>query len=155
MRIFNTYDSPVGRMIMCCENGGITDLCFEKDFHVIGLKKGEADVFELCRQELDSYFAGNLKKFTVPLNLKGTEFQRRVWEQLMKIPYGETATYQDIAVKIGNPKAFRAVGSANNANRVLIVVPCHRVIGLNGNLKGYSAGFEIKQYLLDLERSSK
>lgn len=73
----------------------------------------------------------------------------------MKIPYGETATYQDIAVKIGNPKAFRAVGSANNANRVLIVVPCHRVIGLNGNLKGYSAGFEIKQYLLDLERSSK
>ena len=154
MRIFNTYDSPARRMVMCCENGCITDLCFEKDFHIIGLKKEESEVFGLCRSQLDRYFNGSLKEFSVPLSLKGTEFQHRVWEQLIKIPYGETASYRDIAVKIGNPKAFRAVGSANKANPVLIIVPCHRVIGLNGNIKGYSGGSELKEYLLGLERKN-
>lgn len=151
MRILNTYDSPLGRMVMCCEDGGITDLCFEKDFHVIGLKRGESPVFDQCKRELDRYFAGDLTEFTVPLNLKGTPFQMSVWDQLMKIPYGELVTYLDIAKGIGKPKAFRVVGVAIKSNRVLIIVPCHRVVGVNGQMTGYSAGIEIKKQLLDLE----
>jgi O-6-methylguanine DNA methyltransferase len=105
--------------------------------------------------ELEEYFSGNRKKFSVPLNSLGTPFQLKVWEELRNIPYGETRTYSDIAEKIKNPKGQRAVGLANNKNPIGIVVPCHRVIGKNGALVGYAGGIELKERLLNIERSKK
>lgn len=102
-------------------------------------------------RELDAYFAGKLRRFTVPLDLRGTPFQRRVWELLCDIPYGETCSYRDIAQAFGNPRATRAVGQAIGRNPVAIVVPCHRVIGSDGGLTGYGGGLHRKRALLDLE----
>lgn len=104
------------------------------------------------RQELERYFAGKLRQFTLPLDLRGTEFQRRCWRALLEIPYGETRSYAEQARAVGQPKAFRAVGLANHDNPIAIIVPCHRVIASNGKLAGYGGGLELKQKLLDLER---
>lgn len=103
-------------------------------------------------QELEEYFEGKRKEFDLPLHLHGTEFQKKVWEALRKIPYGETCSYLDIARMVGNPKACRAVGGANHRNPVMILVPCHRVIGADGSLTGYGGGLGVKQYLLELEK---
>jgi methylated-DNA-[protein]-cysteine S-methyltransferase len=105
--------------------------------------------------QLGEYFAGDRKNFDFPISLAGTEFQIRVWQQLQLIPYGETISYGKIASKIGNPKASRAVGMANNRNPISIVIPCHRVIGANGNLTGYAAGLKLKKKLLTLEQKYK
>jgi methylated-DNA-[protein]-cysteine S-methyltransferase len=105
-------------------------------------------------RQLQAYFAGQLRDFELPLDLAGTEFQRRVWLELTRIPYGETRTYQEMARAIGSPKAVRAVGAANGANPVAIVVPCHRVIGANGKLVGYGGGLPLKRRLLTLERAA-
>jgi AraC family transcriptional regulator of adaptative response/methylated-DNA-[protein]-cysteine methyltransferase len=107
---------------------------------------------ELLERELAEYFAGTLQNFSVPLTYPGTSFQRRVWKQLLAIPYGQTRSYQDIAAAVGDSKAVRAVGRANGLNRIAIVIPCHRVINKGGNLGGYGGGLWRKQYLLDLER---
>lgn len=104
-------------------------------------------------RELEEYFAGTRRKFTVPFVLRGTPFQRRVWEELCRIPYGKTISYAELARRIGNPKAVRAVGLANGANPIAIIVPCHRVIGANGTLTGYGGGLNTKRFLLDLERA--
>ncbi len=104
--------------------------------------------------QLLEYFKGTRKTFNVPLLLKGTSFQNKVWEALLSIPYGETRTYKQIASQIGNSKACRAVGLANNHNPICIVVPCHRVIGANGHLTGYSGGLKVKKYLLGLEQEN-
>lgn len=104
--------------------------------------------------QMQAYLAGELKLFSLPLNLEGTDFQLRVWKALGHIPYGETRSYGELACAIGNPKACRAVGNANNANRLPIVVPCHRVIGSTGKLVGYGSGLEIKKELLSLEAGS-
>jgi methylated-DNA-[protein]-cysteine S-methyltransferase len=101
--------------------------------------------------ELDAYFAGDLREFSIPLDLQGTEFQRRVWGLLLPIPYGETKSYGQIASALGRPKASRAVGQAIGTNPVAIIVPCHRVIGASGGLVGYGGGLHRKQALLDLE----
>ncbi|ADL07008.1 methylated-DNA--[protein]-cysteine S-methyltransferase [Thermosediminibacter oceani] len=105
----------------------------------------------LAEQELTAYFNRELKNFTVPLDLKGTEFQKKVWKEVMKIPYGEVRSYGYIARAIGKPKACRAVGGANNRNPVPIIVPCHRVVGNDGSLVGYGGGLEMKSFLLKLE----
>lgn len=102
-------------------------------------------------QQLHAYFAGELRDFDLPLDLQGTEFQKRVWRELCHIPYGETRSYSVIAACIGAPKAVRAVGAANGSNPVPIVVPCHRVIGAGGSLVGYGGGLPLKRFLLDLE----
>ena len=107
---------------------------------------------EVLKRELAGYFAGTVRDFSVPLTYPGTAFQRRVWQQLLAIPYGHTRSYQDIAAAVGVPKAVRAVGRANGLNRIAIVIPCHRVINKGGNLGGYGGGLWRKQYLLDLER---
>ncbi|NLY03344.1 MAG: methylated-DNA--[protein]-cysteine S-methyltransferase [Campylobacter sp.] len=104
----------------------------------------------LCVKELDSYFKGKLKNFSVKLNLGGTEFEKDVYKALLSIPYGKTVSYKDIACKIARPKAYRAVGNANAKNKIPIIIPCHRVIATNG-LGGYSGGLEIKKALLNLE----
>lgn len=120
--------------------------------------KGEEklnSVIVQCKKQLDEYFQGNRKSFHVHVCFnKGTEFQIRVWNALKEIPYGTTVSYKDIAEKIGNPKAVRAVGGANNKNPISIIVPCHRVIGKNGKLIGYGGGIDKKEFLLKLERNN-
>jgi AraC family transcriptional regulator of adaptative response/methylated-DNA-[protein]-cysteine methyltransferase len=106
-------------------------------------------------RELGEYFAGTRRHFTVPLVYPGSAFQRRVWEALLTIPYGETCSYQDIAAAIGDRKAVRAVGTANGMNRIAIIIPCHRVVNKDGRLGGYGGGLWRKQYLLDLERGDR
>lgn len=116
---------------------------------------GGNEHLDMLKRELASYFAGDLRRFSVPLVSPGTEFQRRVWEQLLAIPYGETRSYQELAVAVGAPSAVRAVGRANGLNRIAIVIPCHRVVNKSGALGGYGGGLRRKQYLLDLEKAGR
>ncbi len=113
---------------------------------------GNNDLLEQLEDELERYFDGSLRGFSVPLDLKGTPFQKEVWGQLLKIPYGETRSYGEIAKTLGKPGASRAVGRANGDNYVAIVVPCHRVIEAGGGLRGYGGGLDRKKYLLELEQ---
>lgn len=108
-------------------------------------------IIERLRKELQEYFEGIRTNFSVPLDLRGTSFQKRVWSELIKIPYGRVKSYGKIAEELGNPRAARAVGVANNRNPVPILVPCHRVVGRDGSLVGYGGGLEIKKFLLELE----
>ncbi len=105
-----------------------------------------------AKRQLEEYFAGERKLFTLPLKPKGTTFQQKVWKALLDIPYGETRSYKEVAIQAGNEKACRAVGMANNRNPIMILVPCHRVIGTNGAMVGYGAGISVKEYLLNLEQ---
>src|SRR5699024_8750818 len=107
------------------------------------------DYINECKKQLLEYFNGERKVFDLKLNPKGTEFQKKIWNELIKIPYGETKSYSEIAKNIGNPKACRAVGNANNKNPIGICIPCHRVIGKNGSLTGYAGGIDKKEYLLN------
>lgn len=116
---------------------------------------GNVPLIEEAFNQLEEYFNGNRTGFNLPLNPQGTEFQKLVWRELEKIPYGETRSYKDVAIAIGKPDACRAVGMANNKNPIGIIIPCHRVIGSNGNLTGYAGGLKIKEQLLYLESNSK
>jgi AraC family transcriptional regulator of adaptative response/methylated-DNA-[protein]-cysteine methyltransferase len=116
---------------------------------------GRTEPIEQIERELVDYFAGKLKVFKTPLCFLGTPFQNRVWEELQKIPHGETRSYAEIAAAIGKPSAFRAAAQANGANKLAIIVPCHRVINSSGALGGYSSGLFRKEWLLDLERKWK
>jgi AraC family transcriptional regulator of adaptative response/methylated-DNA-[protein]-cysteine methyltransferase len=115
---------------------------------------GENKYLDQTKQQLKSYFEGKLKTFSVPLHTPGTEFQNKVWEVLQTIPYGETLSYETMAQRISRPKAVRAVGTANGANRIAIIIPCHRVIGKDGKLIGYGGGLERKKWLLDFEKQN-
>jgi AraC family transcriptional regulator of adaptative response/methylated-DNA-[protein]-cysteine methyltransferase len=115
---------------------------------------GSNEHLKKLEAEIASYFAGTLRNFSVPLIYPGTDFQRRVWTQLLRIPYGETRSYEDLAIAVGDKKAVRAVGRANGLNRIAIVIPCHRVVNKSGALGGYGGGLRRKQFLLDLERSA-
>lgn len=111
----------------------------------------QPEILQQAQEQLQKYFDGNLKEFNLNLEPDGTDFQKKVWALLYKIPYGKTWTYADMANKLGDPKVIRAAASANGRNPVAIVIPCHRVIGTNGSLTGYAGGLENKRYLLDLE----
>jgi methylated-DNA-[protein]-cysteine S-methyltransferase len=113
------------------------------------------EILEKTRKQVDQYLTGNRKEFDLPLLMVGTDFQRRVWKALMKIPYGVTSTYRQIAEDIGSPKAIRAVGNANNENPISIIVPCHRIIGSDGKLAGYGGGLSVKRRLLRLEQRGR
>lgn len=143
------YDSPFGPITLQSDGISLTGLDF-------GLKVDFAssllEIFSSTRQELDEYFLGKRKTFTVPLKTGGTPFQKQVWDALLTIPYGETRSYEDIAIQIGNPKACRAIGMANNRNPIGLIIPCHRVIGKDGSLVGYGGGLDKKIALLDLEK---
>lgn len=159
------YISPIGILQITETDGKITGLypqrnedgCIcgvntepkEQEQH--GCEHHSELLKETCRQ-LDEYFQGKRKCFHLPIDYKGTPFQESVWRELQNIPYGETRSYEDIAAKVGNPKAVRAVGHANNRNQILLVVPCHRVIHKNGDISGFACGVETKKYLLELER---
>lgn len=108
-----------------------------------------------CIQQLKEYFSGKRKKFDLPIEMTGTDFQKSVWKALQKIPYGKTMSYKGIAEKIGNPKAMRAVGNANNKNKLPLIIPCHRVIGANGKLVGFACGLDKKEWLLQLEQKNE
>lgn len=114
-----------------------------------------SEISDTAYEQICEYIAGRRKSFDLPYELYGTEFQKRVWTELCRIPYGETRTYKQIAEAVGNPESSRAVGSANGKNPIMIIVPCHRVIGTNGNLTGYAGGLELKKALLDIERHAK
>lgn len=111
----------------------------------------ETDLIKKAAKQLKEYYDGLRRDFDLPLDLQGTPFQLKVWNELLKIPYGQTRTYKQIAQAIGSPKAYRAVGNANNQNRIMVVVPCHRVIGSNGQMVGYAGGIEMKEMLLAIE----
>lgn len=149
MKNFFSYEFPIGEIFIAEESGKITDISFST---LKGSFK-ETPIIKKAKIQLEEYFKGKRKNFDLPLKLEGTEFQKKVWTALISIPYGETVTYKEIAVKIGNPKAARAVGTANNKNKILIIIPCHRIIGSNGDLKGYRAGLNIKEQLLKLEKA--
>lgn len=128
------------------------DIFWDED---IRRREEEYRIDQEAALQLSQYFDGRRKKFDLKISYYGTEFQIKVWKALEKIPYGETCTYKDIAESVGIPKGCRAVGMANNRNPIVIVVPCHRVIGMNGSLTGYAGGLEMKEYLLDLEKRNQ
>lgn len=148
-------DTPLGTMTITASERSIIEVRFCTEPPVGSLPCSEAKAPELLRQaarELKEYFAGERQRFTVPLAPQGSEFQKKVWDALQTIPYGETRTYKDIAIQIGHNLSYRAVGMANNRNPIAILIPCHRVIGYDGKLTGYAAGIGIKERLLDLEK---
>lgn len=155
MRHTLQLDTPVGTMTVTASERSIIEVRFCTEPPVGSVPCSEAEAPELLRQaacELREYFAGKRQRFTVPLAPQGSEFQKKVWDALQTIPYGETRTYKDIAIQIGHNLSYRAVGMANNRNPIAILIPCHRVIGYDGKLTGYAAGIGIKERLLDLEK---
>ena len=152
MTHYYTYDTILGSVTFVEENGALVVIP-TRPYQPKEEIYQETPVIKEAFRQLSEYFSGNRKTFNLPLLLKGTDFQKQVWQALLKIPFGETRSYKQIAEAIGNPKAVRAVGMANNKNPLLIVVPCHRVIGANGKLVGYAVGLDKKEYLLRLEGS--
>lgn len=148
-------DSPVGPLQLVVSDDGLRSIEFHNAKHQLrhgaDWQRGEHPLIDLTATQLDEYFAGSRKQFDIPLAPQGTEFQRQVWLTLASIPYGSTWTYADMATQIGKPTATRAVGAANGRNPIAIVLPCHRVIGKDGSLTGFSGGLPVKQFLLELE----
>ena len=145
-----SFDSPVGAVSVEADEMCVTAVRFMRS-----KQQNPNPVTALAVKEMLEYFSGKRKSFTVSIRFDGTEFQNKVWSALCEIPYGETASYSDIARAVGSPRACRAIGSANNKNPVPIIVPCHRVIGKNGALVGYAGGIEIKKKLLQIENRYK
>lgn len=152
---YSYLDSPVGRLLIAGDDRSIVHVQFP---HHGNARLPQADWTESARglvgealRQLGEYFAGRRTKFDLPLAPRGTEFQRTVWKSLQDIPYGQTISYGELAKRVGNPKASRAVGAANGSNPIPIVIPCHRVIGANGKLTGFGGGLPTKEALLALE----
>ncbi|AKN32627.1 cysteine methyltransferase [Clostridium carboxidivorans P7] len=142
------YEFDIGK-IGIAENGGrITNLYFTSEGIPQDTQIYETPILKEAGQQLKMYLEGRLEKFTIPIKLNGTTFMKQVWSSLCEIPYGTTVSYKDVAINIGKPNAARAVGLANNRNPIPIFIPCHRVIGANGTLIGYSGGIELKKKLL-------
>ena len=162
--------TPIGPITILAEDDAIIGLYFgdthsnkedlshsnkEDSFPCGGVGDSAFSFLTQCESELNSYFAGKLKQFTVPICARGTPFREKVWAALYRIPYCETVSYMNIAADIGNPKSVRAVGGANHHNPISIIIPCHRVIGADGALTGYGGGLDIKKWLLELEEKHK
>jgi methylated-DNA-[protein]-cysteine S-methyltransferase len=151
---FDEFDSPVGRLTVVADAEGLRHILFESERHPV--RRGpdwrrDAAALREARDQLCAYFAGERRDFDLTLAPVGTPFQSMVWRTLAEIPFGETWSYGDLARRIGEPKAVRAVGAANGRNPLPIVLPCHRVIGSDGSLTGFGGGLPVKQYLLELE----
>ncbi len=148
---FYIYEG-VGRLGIGVESEKITDLHFERSsISRSDMKLEETPMHLEASRQLEEYFSGRRKIFDLPLAPKGTDFQMKCWEALLKVPYGETRSYGDIARSVGSPRGFRAVGMANNRNPISIIIPCHRIIGSDGKLVGFGGGLDIKEFLLGLE----
>jgi methylated-DNA-[protein]-cysteine S-methyltransferase len=151
--------SPVGRLKLVAGEQGLVAILWEKDGpdrERLGamVEQPGHPVLAETENQLGAYFAGTLKAFTVPLDFRGTEFQKSVWAALLTIPFGETRSYAEIARQIGRPTAFRAVGAANGRNPISIIAPCHRVIGSDGSLTGFGGGLAAKEHLLAMESAA-
>ena len=144
-------DSPIGTLGLCARDGYLVRIVFG------GTDETEYTdpVLYAVRDELNEYFAGVRREFNVPMMPEGTEFQKKVWQALIEIPYGETRSYSEIAEKVGSPKAARAVGMANHVNPIPVIVPCHRVVGKSGKLVGYAGGLDMKTTLIELEKNNR
>ncbi|MBU5483224.1 methylated-DNA--[protein]-cysteine S-methyltransferase [Clostridium sp. MSJ-11] len=149
-KYYGYYHSPIGILeIICSEDKLLSVMVIDKE-----KPRSESNlILENTIIQLDEYFNGNRKEFDLKISLEGTDFQKQIWSELMKIPYGRTLSYKELAIKIGNEKAVRAVGNANGRNIIWVIVPCHRVIGTNGSLTGYAGGLGVKQWLLEHEKS--
>ncbi len=157
MTAFHHYPSPIGTLLLVGEQGRLRELHFANspDNQMMAAASLQQDPsLAQVASQLDEYFRGERTSFELDLDLRGTDFQQRVWRELQKIPYGGTASYGDIATRIGNPKACRAVGMANRRNPIPIIIPCHRVIGRDGSLTGFGGGLDVKEQLLALERKA-
>lgn len=158
MTVYQIYPSAFGDIAIAADAAGLVALQFvraEQPTWVGGdWQRQHSSVTDAAAEQLAEYFAGARREFDLPLNPRGTEFQRSVWEVLQRIPYGETRSYRAQADALGNPRAIRAVARANGANPIAIVVPCHRVIGADGSLTGYAGGLDLKARLLTLEGAS-
>ena len=152
MHCIYKYNSIIGDIFISADENFLLSVQFVNHNFI---ENKENKIIRQTIKQFDEYFRGKRKKFELPLNPKGTEFQKKVWLQLMNIPYGKTATYKDIATLIGNTNASRAVGNANNKNPIAIIIPCHRVIGSNNKLTGYAGGLDKKEKLLNLEKNNK
>ncbi len=154
---FTFFDSPLGKMFVRGDGQFVTGLFMPSHK---GMPETEPawqqadEPFVIVRQQLAEYFAGERQQFDVPIKLVGTPFQQRVWQELVRIPFGTTIHYGELARRVGRPSASRAVGHANGRNPISIIVPCHRVIGANGKLTGYAGGLDKKQWLLAWEREA-
>ncbi|MHC1684035.1 MAG: methylated-DNA--[protein]-cysteine S-methyltransferase [Clostridiaceae bacterium] len=149
-RYYGYYNSPIGVLEIICSEDSLQEISFvneEKQIENTNL------IVKKVVNQLEEYFQGKRKEFDIKMELQGTDFQKQVWNQLIKIPHGKTASYKDVAIKINNEKAVRAVGNANNKNKIPIIIPCHRVIGANGKLVGYDGGLDKKQWLLNHEKN--
>ena len=151
---YDIIEFPICPILLAADEEGLKHVIFLK-----GERKADIpadwvenkEFFKEIARQLEAYFSGKLKSFDLKLAPEGTDFQKSVWNALCEIPYGKTRTYKEIAVSIGKPKAYRAVGLANNRNPIAIIIPCHRVIGSDGRLTGYASGLDVKEFLLELE----
>lgn len=143
-----TVDTPIGRVLIRASERGVVSLHFSDTASIVP----QCPMTERAKLQIEEYFAGTRKQFDIPLDISGTEFQMSVWQELLRIRYGETLSYGEIARRVGRDKAFRAVGMANNRNPVPLIVPCHRVIGSDGSLTGYGEGIWRKEWLLAHEK---
>ena len=151
---YAVYTTDIGDLVIAEENGAITDVFTGPDVPVtFHAREEETPLIAQAADQMRQYLRGQRQTFTLPLAPHGTAFQQSVWKALTQIPYGQTCSYKDIAIAIGNPKAVRAVGMANHHNPISFIIPCHRVIGADGSLVGYGGGLALKKRLLDLERS--
>ena len=154
---YKTIESPVGQLKLVASDEGLVAILWEHDSpRRVRLNDLVADerhpVLVQTEKQLSEYFAGKRKTFSVALDMRGSRFQKNVWDALLAIPFGETRSYGQLAKQLGNPRATRAVGAANGRNPLSIIVPCHRVIGSSGKLTGFAGGLEAKAHLLNLER---
>lgn len=147
------YDTEIGRIKISEKDEKIIRFVFS-DYKKEDEIEKETDAIRKTYLQLKEYLSGKRKNFDIEIEMIGTEFQKKVWKELLNIPYGETRSYKDIAIAIGNGKACRAVGNANNKNPIAIIVPCHRVVGSNGSMTGYAGGLDIKEKLLKIEKCS-
>jgi methylated-DNA-[protein]-cysteine S-methyltransferase len=152
---WDVYESPLGPITLTASPRGLTGLFFDNEAPRLDDGARDPGALAEARRELDEYFAGARRVFELPLDPSGTAFQRRVWDELLRVEYGTTTTYGALARRIGRPSAIRAVGAANGRNPISIVVPCHRVIGASGDLTGYGGGLDRKRALLELERQTR
>ena len=152
---YQYIDSPVGPLLLAASDAGLRAIEFAENRHPVkrstDWQEGDHPLLAQAHRQLDEYFAGTRNAFDLPLSPQGTDFQRKVWNTLASIPYGQTISYAQLAQRIGKPSAMRAVGAANGRNPLPIVLPCHRVIGADGSLTGFGGGLPTKQFLLELE----
>lgn len=151
MKYAGCYSYDIGRIVVVELDGAIAAVHIGGQLPTDGEER-ETELLREAASQLAAYFAGERKAFNLPLRMEGTAFQKAVWNALREIPYGETRSYKEIAQRVGNPNASRAVGMANHRNPIGIIVPCHRVVGADGKLTGYAGGIAAKDYLLQLER---